>query len=174
MHVGMHSAMSTTYAVTMRSEEDELDAAVDETLTASRALLGLIARSLAEVLEQVTLPQYRVLVVLCAAGPLRSGELAERVGVHQSTLTRTADRLVAQGLIQRDPSPDSRREIMVSLTDRGQAMVVQVMRQRSDDIREILGSVSEKDRKVILAGFREFARVAGEPENEHLLTLGMS
>src|SRR5918911_4789200 len=158
----------------MRSQEDELDAAVDETLTASRALMGLVARSLAEVLEQVTLPQYRVLVVLCAAGPLRSGELAERLGVHQSTLTRTADRLVAQGLIQRDPSPDSRREIRVSLTDRGQDMVVQVMRQRWNDIRKILGSVSEQDRKVILTGFREFAKLAGEPENEHLLTFGMS
>jgi DNA-binding MarR family transcriptional regulator len=160
--------------VTMRSQEDELDAAVDETLTASRALVGLIARSLVEVLEQVTLSQYRVLVVLCAAGPLRSGELAERVGVHQSTLTRTADRLVTQGLIQRDQSPDSRREIMVSLTDRGRGMVSQVLRQRSNDIREILGSVSEKNRRVILAGFREFAKAAGEPEMEHLLTLGLS
>lgn len=174
MYVGMHVEMSTTYAVAMRSQEDELDAAVDETLTASRALMGLVARSLAEVLEQVTLSQYRVLVVLCAAGPLRSGDLAERLGVHQSTLTRTADRLVAQGLIQRDPSPDSRREIRVSLTDRGQDMVVQVMRQRWNDIRKILGSVSEQDRKVILTGFREFAKLAGEPENEHLLTLGMS
>jgi DNA-binding MarR family transcriptional regulator len=160
--------------MTMRSQEDELDAAVDETLTASRALLGLIARSLAEVLEQVTLSQYRVLVVLCSAGPLRSGELADRLGVHQSTLTRTADRLVAQGLIQRDPSPDSRREIIVSLTDRGRDMVLQVMRQRWNDIREILGSVTEKDRKAILTGFSGFAKAAGEPEHEYLLTLGLS
>ena len=170
----MHVEESTTYALPMRSQEDELDVAVDETLTASRALVGLIARSLADVLEQVTLAQYRVLVVLCAAGPLRSGELAERLGVHQSTLTRTADRLVAQGLIGREASPDSRREILVSLTDRGQDMVVRVMSKRRNAIREILGSVSTEDRDTILAGFQAFAHAAGEPENEHLLTLGLA
>jgi DNA-binding MarR family transcriptional regulator len=160
--------------MTMRSREDELDAAVDDTLTASRALVGVIARSLVDVLEQVTLPQYRVLVVLCAAGPLRSGELAERLGVHQSTMTRTGDRLVTQGLVRRDASPDSRREVIVSLTDRGKDMVVQVLSQRRNDIREILGSVSEKDRKAILVGFHRFAEAAREPENDHLLTLGLT
>lgn len=174
MHVDMNFEAATKYAVGMPREDDELDAAVEETLTASRALVGVVARSLAEVLEHVTLPQYRVLVVLCAAGALRSGELAERLGVHQSTLTRTGDRLVAQGLVRRDASPDSRREIMVSLTERGQAIVVQVLSQRRNDIREILGSVSEKDRKAILKGFHTFAMAAGERENEHLLTLGMS
>lgn len=47
--------------------------AVVETLTASRALLGVIARSLATVMDTVTLPQFRVLVVLSDFGPLRMG-----------------------------------------------------------------------------------------------------
>jgi DNA-binding MarR family transcriptional regulator len=153
---------------------DELDEDVEETLTASRALVGIIARSLAEVLEDVTLPQYRVLVVLCAAGPLRSGVLAERLGIHQSTLTRTADRLVAQGLIRRDPSEESRREIMVDLTDAGKDLVVRVLRGRTQDLRRILEGAPAEDRKKIRDGFRTFAAVAGEPSAEHLLTLGIS
>jgi DNA-binding MarR family transcriptional regulator len=153
---------------------DDLDEDVEETLTASRALVGIIARSLADVLEDVTLPQYRVLVVLCASGPMRSGVLAERLGVHQSTLTRTADRLVAQGLIRRDPSQESRREIIVDLTDAGRALVVRTLRQRSEHLREVLERVPVQDRKTILAGFRAFAEAAGEPEAEHLLTLGVT
>jgi hypothetical protein len=48
----------------------------DATLTASRALLGVVARSLAEVLEMVTLPQFRILVVIASSGTLKMGTLA--------------------------------------------------------------------------------------------------
>src|SRR3954462_14529022 len=120
------------------AERPTLNDDVDATLTGSRALVGVVARSLAEVLEQITLPQFRVLVVLCAEGPLRSGVLAERLGIHQSTFTRTADRLVAQGLIRREVSAESRREVIVDLTEAGQDLVVGVMKARRADIEKIL------------------------------------
>src|SRR5919199_2258551 len=130
---------------------------VDATLTASRALLGVVARSLADVLDQITLPQFRVLVVLCAEGPLRSGVLAERLGIHQSTFTRTADRLVAQGWIRREPNAESRREVLVALTDTGRELVVEVMRARRTEIERILTGTSPQDRETIRAGFEAFA-----------------
>src|SRR6187551_1412860 len=111
-------------------ERAKLKDDVDATLTASRALVGVVARSLAGVLEQITLPQFRVLVVLCADGPLRSGVLAERLSIHQSTFTRTADRLVAQGWIRREVSAESRREVIVDLTDSGRQLVLDVMQAR--------------------------------------------
>ena len=146
---------------------------VEATLAASRALVGVVARSLAEVLEQVTLPQFRVLVVLCAEGPLRSGVLAERLGIHQSTFTRTADRLVAQGWIRREPNAESRREVLVALTDAGRELVVEVMKARRTEIERILTGTSPQDRETIRAGFEAFATAAGEPEASLLLTLGM-
>src|SRR2546423_475040 len=146
---------------------------VDITLAASRALVGVVARSLAEVLEQITLPQFRVLVVLFAEGPLRSGVLAERLGVHQSTFTRTADRLVGQGWIRREVSAESRREVIVDLTDAGQKLVLDVMEARRREIERILRRATREQRKAIRAGFDAFARVAGEPEAQVLLTLGL-
>src|SRR3954471_14455928 len=97
------------------AERPTLNDDVEATQTASRALLGVVARSLAEVLEQITLPQFRVLVVLCAEGGLLTGGLAERRGIHQSSFTRAADRLVAQGWIRREVSAESRREVIVDL-----------------------------------------------------------
>src|SRR4051794_41790784 len=79
--------------------------------------MGVVARTLADVLEVVTLPEYRVLVVLCAEGPLRSGVLAERLRIHQSTFTRLADRLVAQGWGRREANAESRRGGVVGPTD---------------------------------------------------------
>lgn len=41
-------------------------------------------------------------------------------------MTRLGDRLVAKGLIVRNPSPVDRRSIDVSLTERGSALVPQI------------------------------------------------
>lgn len=49
------------------------DSVAGFTLAASRALLGVVARSVMEALEDVTLPQFRVLVVLTAHGRLPIG-----------------------------------------------------------------------------------------------------
>jgi DNA-binding MarR family transcriptional regulator len=151
----------------------ELDSDVDVTLAASRALAGVVARTLADVLEVVTLPQFRMLVVLCAEGPLRSGVLSERLGIHQSTLTRLADRLVAQGWVRREPNAESRREVMVDLTDAGRELVTKVLDARRADLTAILSQVPAQDRAVIRAGFEAFARAAGEPDPGHLLTIGL-
>ncbi len=46
--------------------EVEVDPTVEATLRASRALLGVVARSVAPVLDQVSLAQFRVRVLLAA------------------------------------------------------------------------------------------------------------
>ncbi|MGZ6975501.1 MAG: MarR family transcriptional regulator, partial [Acidimicrobiia bacterium] len=58
----------------------------DAVLLASRALVGVAARSLAEVEDEVTLPQFRALVVLATADR-NLGDLAEALDVHPSTAT---------------------------------------------------------------------------------------
>jgi DNA-binding MarR family transcriptional regulator len=133
----------------------------------------VVARSLSEVLERVTLPQFRVLVVLCAEGPLRSGALAERLGIHQSTFTRTADRLVAQGWVAREPSVESRREVIVGLTEAGRLLVFEVLKARRREVERILATASPRERTTIRNGFEAFAKWAGEPEASSILTLGM-
>ena len=151
----------------------DLERDVDVTLTASRALVGVVARTLADVLEVVTLPQFRMLVVLCAEGPLRSGVLSDRLGIHQSTLTRLADRLVAQGWVRREPNAESRREVLVDLTGAGRELVTKVLDARRADLAAILSQVTPRERGVIRAGFEAFARAAGEPDPGHLLTIGL-
>jgi DNA-binding MarR family transcriptional regulator len=150
-----------------------LPADVEDALAASRALLAVVARSQAEILDQMTLPQFRILVALSESGPLRSGDLAERLGVHRSTLTRTADRLVDAELITREVGSASRREVIVGLTDKGQALVLDVMARRRRELARILQGAGVADRRLIVRGLRAFARAAGKPEPGQLLTLGL-
>jgi len=149
------------------------DEDVDATIGASLALLGVVVRSLGSALEQVTLPQYRALVVIAEHGSLRSGDLAEQLGVHQSTMTRTVDRLVAGGWVTRKVSPDSRREVLVGLTNRGHDLVTDVMAQRRREVAQVLGRTDERGRRAIRSGLAAFAAAAGEPEPGELRSLGL-
>jgi DNA-binding MarR family transcriptional regulator len=149
------------------------DAAAEATLLASRALMGVVARSMASALEVVTLPQFRVLVVLAADGPTRMGALAGRLGSNASTLTRTMDRIVAGGWAERTASPDSRREVVVCLTASGHALVDEVVARRRAELAKILERLSDSERASVEAALSLFAGAAGEHPLDELLVLGI-
>lgn len=145
----------------------------EATLTTSRALLGVVARSLIEAVEIVSLPQFRVLVILASSGPMRTGALAQRVGAVPSTFSRFLDRMVKQGWVLREQSPDSRREVFVHLSERGERLVADVTDRRRTEIAAILARLSADDRRTVGRAFAIFAAAAGEPPPEDLLLLGL-
>jgi DNA-binding MarR family transcriptional regulator len=153
-------------------DEAELARCANAVLTSSRALLGVVAVSLSPVLERVSLPQFRALVLLSALGPTRIGALARRLGVHQSTFTRTTDRMVDAGLVRRLENPGNRREVLVEATSEGLDLVRLVTDNRRREIQRILAGMAAEDRAVVLAGAQAFARAAGEPSVETLAPLG--
>ncbi|MGH3241755.1 MAG: MarR family transcriptional regulator, partial [Spirillospora sp.] len=98
---------------------DGVDEVTSAVLTASRLLVAISVRSLAAVEDAVTLPQFRLLVVLSTRGPLKLVTLAGLLEVNPSTAMRMVDRLAAAGLLDRQASPDSGREVRIQLTAAG-------------------------------------------------------
>src|SRR4051812_43281310 len=113
-------------------------------MSASRALLAVAARSLASVDEDVTLPQYRALVVLAQHGSRRPAELAAALDVTPSTATRMCDRLVAKGLLERDRVDADRREVRLALSADGRTLVDEVTRRRRDELAVLLAAMPEE------------------------------
>lgn len=153
-------------------EDTERQRAAAATLRASRALVGVSARSLAPILDQISLPQFRVLVILAERGPTRSGLIAEQLGVHPSTFTRMADRLVAAGWVERQEGQGSRREVHIGLAGPGRDLVESVSLRRLQAIEDILAPLTPAQCKTILDGLQEFAEAAGEPGLADLAVLG--
>jgi len=151
---------------------NRLDRATEQALAASRALVGLAVRSMAPALEVMTVQQYRVLVLVDAGGPMRSGDLAEALGIHASTFSRLADRLVAGGWVERLENPSSRREVLVGLTPAGRDLVEQVADRRAEEVRRVLRRVAPDQVATVLAGLRVFALAAGEGDAGDLPRLG--
>ncbi|WP_439689141.1 MarR family winged helix-turn-helix transcriptional regulator [Curtobacterium sp. SP.BCp] len=147
-------------------------AEIDEVLAASRGLLGIVARSLAPALEHVTVPQFRLIVLVTTLGPTRAGDLAERLAVEPSTLTRNVDRLVAGGWVERRPGAANRREVLVAATDRGRALVDEVSARRSRELAEVLERVPEAERPAVVAGMRALRTAMDEPLPEEVSAFG--
>ncbi len=141
---------------------DGVDEVTDAVSLASRVLIAVAVRSLAAAPADVTLAQYRVLVVLTSRGPQGTGALADDLGVAPSSVTRLCDRLVSKKMVTRDPSPQSRRNVEISATDQGTALVTSVTRARRREITRIVGSIPASRRRALVRSLQEFAAAAGE------------
>ena len=131
-------------------------------LAASRALVAVAAKSLAQVEQLVTAMQWRVLVVVSRRGHLALNELAAALGVHPSTGTRLCDQLVAKGMLSRHDHPADRRYLILKLTDSGTRLVEQVNDDRQRDIEAILDRLPLAARRRLVKALEEFAEAAGE------------
>ena len=139
---------------------------VDALLSASRALVGLAARSLAELDADVTLPQYRTLVVLAARGPQRAAEVAVELGVNPSTGTRMCDRLVRKGLVRRVRSSSDRRVVRLRLTPAGHDIVEQVITRRRTELERLVAATAQLWHPAVTHALTAFAEAAGEPAEQ--------
>ena len=85
----------------------------------------------------LTYPQYLVLNVLWREDRQTVGGIAEKLALESSTLTPLLKRLEAAGLLRRTRNPDNERQVVVELTEQGQAL-----RSRAGCLGEALLSAS--------------------------------
>jgi DNA-binding MarR family transcriptional regulator len=144
---------------------------IDAVLRASRALVGIAATSIADVEDVVTVPQFRVLVMLFTRGPLNLAAVAAGLDVNPSNASRTCDRLLKAGLLDRRESADDRRNVTLTLTDAGRQLVDSVTKHRRVAIERVLRNMSAPARERLAKALSAFATAAGEPLEDNLLTL---
>jgi DNA-binding MarR family transcriptional regulator len=148
---------------------DELphETVVDAFVTASRVLVAMAARSLADAGEEVTLTQYRSLVVLASRGPQGVASLAEAVAVTPPTASRLVDRLLRKGLVIRRTDRHDRRQVRIALTAAGRQLVDVVTEHRRREITTLLQSVPDHEQRAMAEGLVKLAQAAGEvPEQD--------
>ena len=148
----------------------DVEAITDAVLGASRVLVAVASRSLAGVAEEVTLPQYRALVVLQSRGPQPAHVLASELQIVPSSVTRLCDRLVTKGLIAREPLEGNRRELRLRVTAHGAKIVESVSRRRRRALHTVVSAMDEADRQDLVRVLEAFNEAAGEvPEADWYL-----
>jgi DNA-binding MarR family transcriptional regulator len=147
-----------------RTADESFDSITDALLTASRLLVAISARSIGQVDETITIPQFRTLVILSNRGQINLATLAGLLGVQPSATGRMVDRLVSAGLIDRLPHPTSRRELLAALTKRGREVVRRVTAYRRAEIATIVEKMPPQERHGLVQALKAFTDAGGEPD----------
>jgi DNA-binding MarR family transcriptional regulator len=146
-----------------RAAGTDVEAVTGAVVTASRVLVAVAARSLAAVQDAVTLPQFRLMVVLDTRGDLKLAGVADHLAVNPSTALRMVERLEAAGMVSRAVNPAIRREVIVSLTDAGRRVVDDVTARRRAEIATIVTRLEPAERTRLVGALRAFAVAGDEP-----------
>jgi DNA-binding MarR family transcriptional regulator len=116
----------------------------------------MVERLLAVVLRQrgqigiepnpLTSTQTLALAAASDAGPLRLGELAERIGTTDATASRTVDALVDEKLVKRTQDPRDRRGVRIDATAKGRRVMAERREQLTAMAEQLLVGLAEAER----------------------------
>ena len=118
----------------------------------SRQVKGAASEALREV--GVHAGQNFVLDELAREDSLTPGELARRLGVEVSTITRTAQRMEASGLVRREPDRGDARLVRVALTDEGRSIAAQLPSLLGEVYDQALAGLTADERRTLTALLR--------------------
>jgi DNA-binding MarR family transcriptional regulator len=129
----------------------------DLTRTGPALTLAVAARVIERALDDMTLPQFRVLSLI-ASSPERAGRIATLAGVSRPSLTGVLDGLVQHGWVRRVEVDGDRRGVSLEITDAGRRALVDARDATSMRLDSILDRLSTADQAAVLEGLAALGR----------------
>lgn len=117
---------------------------IDQWRQDNRAALELASRIVppAAVPSDLTLRQLQVLVLVRGQPGVTGHDLSEHLGVTTPTVSGLVDRLVTKGLLGRQPDPEDRRRVLLTLTQEGLDVLAELESLRTELGGEVLARLS--------------------------------
>jgi MarR family 2-MHQ and catechol resistance regulon transcriptional repressor len=95
----------------------------------------------------LTPPQFGALECLGHLGPMTLGGLCKKQLVSGGNMTVVVDNLAKDGLVERVPSTEDRRAIVVRLTTKGKKLFDNIFLQHAKFVSSALGVLSDKEQE---------------------------
>jgi DNA-binding MarR family transcriptional regulator len=99
-----------------------------------------------------------LLMSLQAVGEATQQQLADRLRVDKSRVSRLCSALERKHLITRERDPANRRNVRVRITASGQAAAVSLRRHWRERHEQVLAAISPDERRALLTGLAAVAR----------------
>jgi DNA-binding MarR family transcriptional regulator len=135
-------------------KEDELERLADAIVRLRSEILRRRPDERGLPTAELTTPQTLALRTIVEEGPLRMGALAAALGVTVATASRTADALVARGLVKREADPADARAVRLSATRSGKRDLALRRKRFVEALARFMDELSESERRE-LAGALE-------------------
>jgi DNA-binding MarR family transcriptional regulator len=94
------------------------------------------------------------------------GALADRLGVRPPTITKTINRLQAQGFLEKRTSNSDARQAHIFLTEAGREMIVAIEKSVKKTEKQALKGLDKKDQKALA---KLLARIEANLTNEEIV-----
>jgi len=133
---------------------------ISQLMLASRAVIAAAVRALESVDAEISVPQMRVLVLLWTGEPLNLSAVAEGLAVNASNASRTCDRLVAAGFVDRGASATDRRQVALTLTTQGRVLVEKLMLRREQELSAIVARMTPSEQEQLMRALQPFNEAA--------------
>jgi len=98
----------------------------------------------------LTVVQIQTLVFIKKKGSVSMSDVASQFKITLPTATVMSDKLVNFDLIQRQQGASDRRVVNISLTEKGENLLKEAMKQRHQKTNKLLSYLSVEDRKQLL------------------------
>ncbi len=108
--------------------------------------------------EQITLPQYMLLMSILEEGPQKMNSLAKFLQASTPSMTNLVDKLEAIGYARRLPHPEDRRANIIELTERGKNFVNNFRRDSLNVLSDAIGKMPTADQGILKRFYKELIR----------------
>lgn len=97
----------------------------------------------AAVEKGLSIPQYSILMTVISRSEMTQKKMGEKTFLPKSTLSQAVDGLVKEGYLDRRQVEDNRRETLLSLSEKGKALVEELHLQE-DGLHQVFKAASEQ------------------------------
>jgi MarR family 2-MHQ and catechol resistance regulon transcriptional repressor len=112
--------------------------------------------------HDLTTTEFGILEALHHKGPLLLGEIQRKVLVTSGGITYLVDRLVAKGLVTREPSPDDRRARYAVLTPEGERLIRSIFPAHAGFLTRAMGALTAPEQAQATALLRKLGLAAAD------------
>jgi DNA-binding MarR family transcriptional regulator len=102
--------------------------------------------------------QERILHLLSTREAASVGDLSRVLGVRPPTVSKSVNRLAAEGLVERKSSPDDSRVVLVSLTAEGRSRLQRLEEKMEEAEADMVSVLGEKDSRRLRKLLRKLSR----------------
>lgn len=110
----------------------------------------------------LTYNQYKTLLTIADREHCSLGDLARELGVAMSSASQMVERLVGQEVVHREQVAGNRRQVVIRLTAKGQALVAELQRGILQGYEKVLAQLPEEEQELLVQSFESIARILGK------------
>ncbi len=126
------------------------DLALTTWVKLARAFSSVNKRSVENIRKfGLTQPQFAVIELLGHLGPLKVGEICNKMLVTGGNMTLVLDNIEKLGLLERIHSKEDRRTINVQLTEKGQELFNNIFTEHAEHITKLFNVLTLDEQKLL-------------------------